>query len=262
MKRTKRRARLLAYWPGIDSAIVRVVRACKPCSEALPSLPKRPIKFHDKPSRVFEHMSTDLFSHGGQTFIVVADVKSGWTTTHHLGNKTSARDIISALRKIFCDTAVPVILYSDGGPQFTSQHTKKFLGGWGICHIISSPAYPQSNGHAEASVKAMKKLVKRCWCTAAGDIDYDKWARGLLQWRNMPRTDRLSPAQIVFGHPAMDTLPVHKRSFSKEWQTTIKDVDALAANRTEKLERAANSSAHPLPWFKGRSTGPCYQKVG
>ena len=65
MEQTKRRARLLA---------------CKPCSEALPSLPKEPIKFYDKPSRVFEHMSTDLFSHGGQNFIVVANVKSGWTS--------------------------------------------------------------------------------------------------------------------------------------------------------------------------------------
>ena len=77
MEQTKRRARLLAYWPGIDIAIERVVRACKPCSEALPSLPKESIKFHNRPSRVFEHMSTDLISHSGQNCIVVADVKSG-----------------------------------------------------------------------------------------------------------------------------------------------------------------------------------------
>ena len=84
MEQTKRRARLHAYWPGIDIAIERVVLACKPCSEALPSLPKEPIKFYGKPSRVFEHMSTDLFSHGGQNIFVVADVKSGWTSKNIL----------------------------------------------------------------------------------------------------------------------------------------------------------------------------------
>ena len=247
ISRTKRRARLVAYWPNIDADIERVVRSCQLCSAELPSQPKEPLKTHPEPSRVFEHMCTDLFTYGGRNFLIVTDVKSGWPTTFNLGRNISATHIIGALREVFQDTAVPTILYSDGGPQYTSRVCQQFLQEWGVKHVVSSPHYPQSNGCAEASVKGMKKLVKRCWDRRARTIDKDKWAKGLLQWRNTPRANGLSPAQVLFGHPARDILPVHKRAFAKEWQKSIKDVDTLAADIKQKLEKRYNSSARPLP---------------
>ena len=30
---------------------------------------------------------------------------------------------------------------------------------WGVHHVVTSPHYPQSNGHAEAAVKAVKLLM-------------------------------------------------------------------------------------------------------
>jgi hypothetical protein len=35
----------------------------------------------------------------------------------------------------------------------------KFCEEWFVNHVQSSPCYPQSNGTAEANVKAMKKLI-------------------------------------------------------------------------------------------------------
>ena len=52
-------------------------------------------------------------------------------------------------------------------------------------HMPSSPYHPQSNGHAEASVKAMKALIMKT--TTNGDIDSEAFLTGLLEWRNTPK---------------------------------------------------------------------------
>ena len=153
---------------------------------------------------------------------------------------------MTALRDTFRDTAVPTVLYSDGGPQFASRFTQEgvLLREWGVRSVISSPHYPQSNGHAEISVKAMKKLIINCWDTRTWNVDMDKWAKGLLQWRNTPRIPGQSPAQVVFGHPARDTLPIHKRAFAYGW---VKNQDCVSSKHQETVERHYNLTARPLP---------------
>ena len=245
MERTKRRARLAIYWPRMDNDIEKMVRSCQECAEELPSQPKEPLQPHPEPTRIFEHMAADLFSYGGVQFLVITDIKSGWPTTYNLGRRVNSQDVIDALRKTFTDTAVPTTLYSDNGPQFKSRDTQRFLQQWGVNSVTSSPHYPQSNGHAEASVKAMKRLVKRCWDARTGNVNSDQWAKALLQWRNTPRDNGLSPAQVVFGHPARDSLPVHKRAFAPEWQRHVHEADI--AIQQQKVERHYNASAHELP---------------
>ena len=247
IERTKRRARLSVYWPGIDNDITQLVWGCRSCSEHLPSLPKEPLKTHPSPDRVFEQLATDLFEYGGCHFLVVPDFKSGWPTTYKLGFTITASVVISALRQTFLDSAVPTVLYSDGGPQFTARAMDRFLQDWGVQHEMSSPHYPQSNGFAEAAVKAMKALVRQCWETNFRTVNADKWAKGLLQCRNTPRADGLSPAQVVYGHPVRDTLPVHKHAFAPEWQRSIKEADERAATIHHRLEHMYNRTAHELP---------------
>ena len=147
----------------------------------------------------------NFFKYGGCHFLIVTNLKSGWPTTYKLGFTIIASVVISALRQTFADTAVPTILYSDGGPQFTARAMGHFLQDWGVQHEMSSPHYPQSNGFAEADVKAMKALVRQCWEITSCTVNADKWAKGLLQWRNTPQADGLSPAQVVYGHPVCST---------------------------------------------------------
>ena len=247
MERTKRRARLAIYWPRIDADIEKMVRACRECVADLPSQPKETLQPHTTPIRVFEHMASDIFTHGGRQFLVITDIKSGWPTTYNVGRTCRDNDLIDAFRTTFMNTAVPTVLYSDNGPQYTSRRFNDFLTQWGVQHVTSSPHYPQSNGHAEASVKCMKKLVRRCWNPRTGDVDNDKWAKGLLQWRNTPRDDQLSPAQVLYGHPVRDTLPVHKRAFAPEWQRAIREADARRDLQNEQKTTHYDSTAHDLP---------------
>ena len=70
----------------------------------------------------------------------------------------------------------------------------EFLERWNVDRRMSSPYHPESNGRAEAGVKAMKALIKH-----AGDTSSESFYRGLLEWRNTPKEHGRSPAMIVFG---------------------------------------------------------------
>ena len=62
----------------------------------LPSQVKEPMGSHDKPMQVFEHMAADIFSNGGANFLVITDIKLGWPTTFHLGQRLDAGAVIDA----------------------------------------------------------------------------------------------------------------------------------------------------------------------
>ena len=134
------------------------------------------------------------------------DCFTDWPAIISLDRGTNALQVISAIRQSFCCTAIPDVVWSDGGPQFTSKVFKDFTKCWGFLHKVSSPRYPQSNGKVEAIVKSMKKLIRASW--TGRSLDHDKLCRAILQYRNTPcRKDGLSPVQKLFGHPVQDILP-------------------------------------------------------
>ncbi|XP_037800548.1 uncharacterized protein LOC119595492, partial [Penaeus monodon] len=105
----------------------------------------------------------------------------------------------------------------------SSQEFSIFLQRWGVHHIMSSPHYPQSNGHAEAAVKKVKYLIMK---TAPNrNIDCEEFDRGLLELRNTPNFTGRSPAQILFGMPFRSCVPAHYSTFMKKWQTKAEDCD-------------------------------------
>ena len=71
--RTKQRARLSVYWPGIDNYIDNVILSCKQCQDHLPSNPKEPIIQKPQPARPFQEIAVDLCSHAGRTYLVIVD---------------------------------------------------------------------------------------------------------------------------------------------------------------------------------------------
>jgi hypothetical protein len=189
-------------------------------------------------------MAMDFAYHGGQYFLIVVDCLTDWPHICPMGSTTTSSCTIKVLRGLFCRTAAPDIIWSDGGPQFTSAKFQAFLKGWGVRHEVSSPHHPQSNGKAESTIKSMKQLIKAAWKRRS--VDEDILARALLQYRNTPcRRDRLSPAQKLYGCPVQDSLPAHRRSFAPEWQ---RPTDPESANDVlKKAESFYNQHAHSLP---------------
>ena len=211
VERTKRRARLSVYWPGIDRDICNVVSSCQSCRQLAASHANEPLWVEDDlPTRVFESVSADYFHVAGRTFLVYVDRLSGWPYVTVYPQTASANRLVKQLRQLFSQTGVPVTLRTDGGPQFGSSTVRRFLDRWGVCHELSSPRYPRSNGHAEAAVKTVKKIVVAA--SASGRLDDDQLDRGLLELRNTPRADGRSPAQKLFDHPLRSGVPTHHRA--------------------------------------------------
>ena len=71
-------------------------------------------------------------------------------------------DVIDALKDMFCDIGTPDKLISDNAKYFTSDEFSRFMMDWSICHITSSPRYPQGNAHAEKAVSIVKQLYDQC----------------------------------------------------------------------------------------------------
>lgn len=118
---TKQRARLTVYWPGIDNDIDNVILSCKKCQDLLPANAKEPIISKPKPTRPFQEVSPDFCCYGGQNYLILVDCFTDWPEIIPMGHDTTAMHLIKVLRQSFCCTAIPDILWSDGGPQFTSK---------------------------------------------------------------------------------------------------------------------------------------------
>ena len=105
----------------------------------------------------------------------------------------------------------------------------------------------QSNGHAEAAVKAVKELVAKV--APSGDLSSESFLAGLLEFRNTPHECGLSPAQIVFGHQLRSIIPAHRSSYAQHWKAAgarDRQAEAQAASklrydfRTRPLSRLPN----------------------
>jgi len=189
----------------------------------------------NKPVRPFQEVAVDLCSHAGQTYLIIVDCFTDWPAVISLDHGTTSTQVITSIRQSFCHTAIPDVLWSDGGPQFTSKQFNDFAQCWGFTHITSSPRNPQSNRKAESAVKSMKKLIQACW--TGRSLDHKKFCRALLQYRNTPsRKNGLSPAQKLFGHPVQDILPAHHRAFLPEWQRPVATAEQ---QRHDNLESSA-----------------------
>ena len=193
---------------------------------------------------MFESISADFFHVSGRTFLVCADRLSGWPYVSVCGHTASADQLTRELRHLFSLMGVPAVLRSDGGPQFTAAKTRRFLDKWEVKHQRSSPGHPQSNGHAEAAVKAVKKLVIAA--SQGGTLDDEQLDRGLLELRNTPRADGRSPAQHLFGHPVRTPLPVHHRAFAPQWQRLADECDARAHELQHAAQQRHDRDTRPL----------------
>ena len=91
----------------------------------------------------------------------------------------------------------------------------------------SSPYYSQSNGHAEAAVDAIKRLVLKI--APGGDLTSDAFMQGLLEFRNTPRENGMSPAEMVFGSQLRSILPAHRTSFAPRWKDIMNARDRQQA---------------------------------
>ena len=200
MDKCKWRARQSICWPGMSKEIELCVQKCETCARLLASKPKEPMMTYDVPQRRWEMLGADLFEYGAKKYIIIVDYYSLWPEVYQL-KKTQASDVIDTFKQSIARFGIPDRIYSDNGPQFKAKKYRAFLHKYRIKRKTSSPYHPQSNGLAEAMVKVVKSLIRKCH-RSQQDL-----AMGLLNLRNSPIKGIASPAQILLGHKLQDELP-------------------------------------------------------
>lgn len=93
--------------------------------------------------------------------------------------------------------------------------------------------------HSNHSI--VKHLLTKC----GGNVDRDQFHSGLLELRNSPRVDGLSPTPRLFGHPIRSLVPAHWRSFDKRWQLASEEVDRRRLEDQKKRKTYFDRSAKP-----------------
>ena len=107
--------------------------------------------------------------------------------------------MVEATKREFARHGIPVVVHTDGGPQFVSQEFSSFAKSWEFQHTISSAYNSQSNGKAESAVKIAKRLFKR---------SRDPYL-ALLEWRNTPTIGLdSSPSQRLLARRTTGAVPV------------------------------------------------------
>ena len=204
------RAQTIIFWPGISTDIENARNNCRTCHRNAPSQARLPPREPKIPNVPFEMIYADYFKLQGKQFLIIGDRLSGWTEVVSIkpgSGLSGVKGLCDALRHVFVTFGVPEELSSDGGPEFTAFESIDFYKRWGTRHRLSSAYFPQSNGRAEVAVKMTKRLLEDN-IGADGNIHTDKVIRALLQQRNTPDRDcKLSPAEVLFGHPLRDAMP-------------------------------------------------------
>ena len=112
------------------------------------------------PGHIYGIDVADIGQVHGQHLVLV-DYYSCAIFEHKLKSLQSSDviNVIDALKDMFCDIGTPDKLISGNAQFFISDEFSKFMMDWSICHITSSPRYPQGNAHAEKAVAYSKTVV-------------------------------------------------------------------------------------------------------
>jgi hypothetical protein len=236
----KARAQDTVFWPGISGAIVDKRNRCRTCDTIAPSQAAEPPVTAPPPSYPFEQVVVDYFALDGHTYLAMADRYSGWLSVSYNKGLATCKELISDMRTWFMTFGAPAQLASDGGPSLTAHQFQLFLRNWGVHHRLSSVGFPHSNCRAELAVKSAKRLIREN-VGPGGELDCDKFARAMLQYRNTKLQGLgVSPAQILFGRELRDFLPFApgKGGIRKEWQIVAEEREiALARKHVRDMER-------------------------
>ena len=209
-EKQKRLARTAIYWPGINKDIDKMCEKCDVCVKFRPSQGRETYKSENECYGPWEKVGSDLFSWGGNNYLIVVDYYSNFPEVAKLSVPNTS-NIVTQLKSMFARHGVPKVLFSDNGPQYASMEFRNFMNAWGIEHKTSSPYFAQSNGKAERGVGIIKALLNK-----AKEANEDPY-KSLMAYRAAPMESGWSPAELLMGRRINVGLPnyqLRKRTYT------------------------------------------------
>ena len=203
IERCRSRARQVVFWPRMSAEIEDMISRCSTCQEHRSYPPKEKMVSHSVPNAPWAKSASDLFEYKKSTYVLVVDYFSNFTEVSKLPpGETKSEDVIMHTKSIFARHGIPEIVISDNGPHYSSNEYKRFVKEWEFFHDTSSPKYPKGNGLVEASVKIIKKLLKK-----ASSNDEDPYL-AVLAHHTTPGNDGRSPAEKLMNRQPRSNLPI------------------------------------------------------
>ena len=160
-------ARSIAWWPGIDADLERMVKDCHKCQINRKSPAPAPLHSSKWPTRPWARIHIDFAGPFlGKQFLVVVDAHSKWLEVVPVLNLTS-QTTIGTLRSILATHGLPELLVSDNRSSFTSAEFHESMKHNGINHITSCPL-PSSIqragqiSHSDFQDRTGENYINRC----------------------------------------------------------------------------------------------------
>ena len=141
------RPKSTVYWPGIDKEITNVIGHCNTCihvKHAPPTFDEHSVEAC-YPSHIF---GSDIANIEGKPHIIIVDYYSFFIYERPMPDMSSEM-LIRALKTIFSESGVPIILITDNRRQFCSEEFRQFSLEWSFILKTSSPYYPKGNSYVE-----------------------------------------------------------------------------------------------------------------
>ena len=232
----KTRAKTYFYWPGMHKEIENIVNTCGTCQKYRNSQPKEsniPV-IDDKP---WNSIGTDIFHYQDFHYLISVDYYSSYPVIQFLNRGKAhgtSRQVISKMKETFSHFGIPEVIFSDGGPQFSSLEFRDFCKAWNIKHSLSSPEFPRGNARAERAVQTCKNLIRKA-IDSGSDIE-----AALLAYRTTPLQDcGVSPSHLLFNRIPRNHLNSHLKDCTNDHKVVRRD--------PRYTQKYTNQHAHDLP---------------
>ena len=158
---------------------------------------------HSVPNAPWAKVASDLFEYKKSTYVLIVDYFSNFIEVSKLPpSETKSEYVIKHTKSIFACHGIREIVISDNGLHYSSNEYKCFANRWEFFHDTSSPKYPKGNGLAEASVKIIKKLLKK-----ASSNNEDPYL-AVLAHHTAPGNDGRSRAKKLMNRQPRSNLPI------------------------------------------------------
>jgi hypothetical protein len=200
--KTRRAASNRYYWVSMAEQVKVMCEACDACRSFNPSQPADPPldPISKEAMEPMERIGLDLFTTGGVKYLVCVDRFSGYPLVSKLGRHSSTKQLIDILGGWFRDYGYSRSARHDDGPEFRDSFVA-WLHQAGVKSEVSSAYNPNSNGLAEAGVKSVRRLIEKCHM-AKESVEV-----ALAEWRQAPREDGYSPADLFYLRHLRGLLP-------------------------------------------------------
>ena len=110
-----RRAKDALFWPGMSHQIVECWCNCNLCAEYQPAQPKEPLIAPELPTGPWSIVAQDLYSHGGNNYLLTADAFSGYWEVDEMP-QIKPLAVINKAKQHFARFGIPDRVYTDNGP--------------------------------------------------------------------------------------------------------------------------------------------------